>query len=377
MPRPTLVLCILLVAILGAVTPRHAVAVDVIYALQNSNVLTYDVNPNTLEATLVGAPLRVSGAPQYVQIVQGSTGHFLYILTGTNYAQMTISVYATDEAGVPQAPAVQTIATNDFEQLIMDPNGQFAYAVQTRIDGFVGTGYRLRLFNVDGTTGALTESSEVQGVYSPSLYCSPYLQKFTANASQLLDSVMCSYPDGTFGITYYSRTVSQTGQLGPDVEFFKFNHYGATSDEVRFGPGTINDLHILTSNIQVRIFPLDVFPKPLIVCDSTMLLACGAANAFWEDVTGTYLALQLPNIFQIVKVDLVNRRLVDTVSTLPATSTPCFSPDDRIMYGVSYDINGLSTIQIYGFDFATGASTKGGKISVPKILWNVYPAQRL
>jgi len=370
---------LLLVAAVGSVLSRPALAADVLYAVQNSNVLTYDVDPTTLQATLVGSPLVIAGSPVYVQIVPGVAGHFLYVLTGTNYTQMSISVYATDANGVPQAPAVQSFNTNNFEQFIIDPNGKFAYATQSRTDGFQGTGFRLRLFTIDATTGMLTESSQVQGTYGPSLYCSPGFVKFVSNGSALLDEYVCSYPGNTFGITYHSRTVSEAGQLGPDVAFFGFESSGLTSNIVRFGAGTINDLHVSSSNeTSVRVFPLTVFPKqPLIDCDAAMLSACADAGSFWQDTTGEYLWLQLSDRFEVVKVDLASKQIVDTGNSFANVGTPYFSPDDKILYMVLYDINGLSTIKIYGFDFATGGITPGGEISVPKVLWNVYLAQRM
>jgi hypothetical protein len=379
MSRPKLLGILLLVATVGAGLPRRALAVDVLYALQNSNVLTYDVDPNTLQATLVGSPLTLSGALEYGQIVPGAAGHFLYILTGSQYTQLSISVYATDTDGVPQRPAVQTLNTSNFSQLIIDPNGKFAYAIQTRVDGFEGTGYRVRMFTIDATTGMLTESSQVQGTYGPSLYCGPNFVEFVSHGSALLDEYVCSYPGNTFGITYNSRTVSDTGQLGPEVAFFGFESSGLNSDIVRFGQGTINDLHVNTELItSVRIFPLAVFPKkPLIDCEASMLNVCAHATSFWQDTTGEYLWLQLPDRYEIVKVDLASKRIVEVGSSLEVFGTPVFSPDDKIFYMVAYDINGLSTIKIYGFDFATGGITTGGEISVPKVLWNVYTGQRL
>jgi hypothetical protein len=195
----------------------------------------------------------------------------------------------------------------------------------------------------------------------------------------LLDEYACSYPGNTSGITYNSRTVSETGQLGPDVAFFSFQSSGWTSNIVRIRAGNDQRLACLHEFVtSVKIFPMAVFPKqPLIDRDASMLTACSQAGSSCQDTTREYLWLQLPDRYEIVKVDLVNRGIVDIGSSSEVFGTPVFSPDDKILYMVAHDINRLSTIKFYGYNYARGGNTPGGEISVPKVLWNVYSGQRL
>ncbi|HZQ21234.1 MAG TPA: hypothetical protein VFA89_00250 [Terriglobales bacterium] len=140
---------------------------------------------------------------------------------------------------------------------------------------------------------------------------------------------------------------------------------------------TINNLHLAVGQTGVLVYPLTTNPKnPIIQCTSAMLMACGAAGDFWQDPTGTYLLLQLRNTFDIAKINIADKEIVDTGSTFPATQTPYFSRDEAIMYGVQYNFDHVSVIQVYGFDANSGALTTGGQASVPASLWSVVAAQR-
>lgn len=107
-----------------------------------------------------------------------------------------------------------------------------------------------------------------------------------------------------------------------------------------------------------------------------MLAACGQAGSYLADPSGQFLLMELDSNSEIVKVDLVDKQIVDTGITIPITQQPFFSPDDRFLYGMTYIQGGDSTIPIYGFDRETGELTTGGQISVAPTLWNVFPAVR-
>jgi hypothetical protein len=107
-----------------------------------------------------------------------------------------------------------------------------------------------------------------------------------------------------------------------------------------------------------------------------MLTVCGNAGAFWQDTSGMFLLLEGSSTFDVTKVDFAENKIVETGSTFSDLQQPYFSPDDRLMFGVTYNFNNPSTVQIYGFDSANGMLTQGARISIPGIVWDVFPARR-
>jgi|SRR5581483_843152 len=129
--RSVPLLCVLcLVALTLCVHADAAFATEVLYAQVNTSILTYTVDVNSLEPTLVGSPLLLQGLPEFVQVVPSPNDHFLYILSGQQRGQVRMSVYATDASGVPQTPAVQILSPAPISQFAIDPNGRFAFAFE-------------------------------------------------------------------------------------------------------------------------------------------------------------------------------------------------------------------------------------------------------
>lgn len=373
--RLTIVLVVLTLSSL--LIAQRAFGTEVLYVQLNTSILTYDVDPHTLQAVEVGSPLELRGVPEIVQVIPSPDDHFVYVLTGKQRTQVTISVYATDAAGVPLIPAVQALSPAPIGQFSIDPDGRFAYATEHHQDRIGNYIYTIRLFNIDAVSGNLTESPTVQQKYAPSAYCGPEFIRFASGGSTLFDSLFCGYPDSSSETLYKRAVDTQTGQLGPETQIFSFNDSGAVADELRLSNRTINDLHLDYTGTSMLVYPLTINPtNPIIQCTSAMLAACGSATAFWQDTTGKYLLLQGPSTFDVTKVDLVNRQIIETGSTFPNLQSPYFTPDDRIMFGVAYNFNNTSLIQIYGFDSATGLLSQGGQVSVPAILWEVFPARR-
>ena len=357
----------------------NAQSVDVLYAQQNSTILTYTVDPATLQATQVGQPLTVAGVSAYVQLIPSPNDHFLYVLTAAQESEVTLSVYATNTSGVPQLPAVQTIGPESISQFTIDPNGKFAYMFQYSINSQGEYTFEMRLFTINGATGKLTESPQVQVKFSPSYYCGPGFQGFYPNGSQLNYSLRCAYPDSSSGVFLYRDVNSTTGQLGPAVKIFVFddNDGGTSADSFLLSPQSFNNLHLLNSQTSMRIYPLAANLKASTInCTAAMLPACGQASQFWQDITGQYLVLSLYPNSEIVKVDLSQKQITDTGSSFSDLQQPYFSFDDLMMYGVYYQPGSDSTIQIYGFNPNTGGLTTGEQLAIPATLWNVFLAQR-
>jgi hypothetical protein len=367
------VLSLMFVAVLCAGANAAQNSVEVLYIQQNTNILTYNVDPETLQATQVGQQLALTGSAAVVRLIPSPNGHFVYVLTGTDYTQTSVSVYATDSSGVPQAPALQSVGPAAVSQFSVDPNGRFAYMVEytNASDGaFV---YRVRLFTINGSTGKLSESPQAQLKYGPSSYCAPSLDSYP-NGGEIEYSIFCT-PRGGLSATYYKRSInSKTGEWGPPSEFYSFddNDDGINSDEVRLSARSINDLNVLNTQTSLRIYPPSGGNTPLIDCTSTMLTACSEASQFWQDNSGQYLLLSLNGNLEIVKIDLNSKQILDTGNSI--TQDPYFSPDDSILYGADY--SSASSVQIYGFNESTGGLRTGNQITVAATLWNIFPALR-
>jgi hypothetical protein len=368
------VLSLMSVALFCAAANASQNPVEVLYVQQNTNILTYNVNASTLQADEVGQPLALTGNAAIVQVIPSPDGHFVYVRTGTDYTQASVSVYATDSLGVPQVTALQSVGPAAITQFTIDPNGRFAYMVEYTTTSQGSFLYGVRLFTIKTSTGKLTESPQVQLKYGPSFYCAPSLEGFYPNGGEIQYSIFCT-PSGASLARYYKRSInSRTGAWGSPSEFYSFNdnNSGINSDEVRLSARSINDLNVLNTQTSLRIYPPTGGKTPLIDCTSTMLTACGQASQFWQDISGQYLFLSVNGNLEIVGVDLNNKQIVDFGNLI--NLTPHFSPDDSILYGAAYGT--AAYVQIYGFNANTGGLTAGNRISVPATLWNIFPALR-
>lgn len=365
------VLSLVFTALLCAAANAAQNSIEVLYVQQNTNILTYKVDPETLQATEVGQQLALSGSAAVVRLIPSPNGHFVYVLTGTDYTQTSVSVYATDNSGVPQAPAFQSVGPAAVSQFSIDPNGRFAYMVEYTNASEGALLYRVRLFTINGSTGKLSESPQAQLKYGPSSYCAPALDSYP-NGGEIQYSIFCT-PSGSLSATYYKRSIdSETGEWGPSSEFYNFDDNDINSDEVRLSARSVNDLNLLNTQISVRIYPPSGGNSPLIDCTSAMLAACSEASQFWQDNSGQYLLLSLNGNLEIVKVDLNSKQIVDTGNSI--TQDPYFSPDNSILYGADYGTG--TSVQIYGFNESTGGLRAGNQVTVAPTLWNIFPALR-
>jgi hypothetical protein len=364
-----------------SVTSVAQAPIDVLYAQLNSTILTYTVDPATLQSTAVGQSLNLPGNPGWVRLIPSPNDHFVYVLTGAPFKQGALSVYPTNASGVPREPAIQIFVppAEAVAQFTIDPSGRFAYLLEYK-GHYV---FDLRLFTINTATGMLTESPQIQAKFPPNEYCGAGFVGFSPDGSRLRYEWGCaypgSYPGSLTGTFYYQNIDPQTGQLGPEVEFYRFSDDGInTADEVEFSSRSINNYHYVQGQVSIRIFPFVANPQiPLIDCTSAMLPACGEAGAFLQDPTGQYLVMTLSTgNFEIVKIDLPGKTLVDTGTSFSNLLQPYFSVDGQIMYTVAYQFQGPSTIQINGFNRSTGGLTAGGQVTVPATMWNVFVAQR-
>ena len=73
--------------------------VDVMYVQENNSILTYNVSPQTGEATRVGQPLTLNALNNYIGLVPSPTDHFLNVLWVDSSSKKYLYVYDTDAFG--------------------------------------------------------------------------------------------------------------------------------------------------------------------------------------------------------------------------------------------------------------------------------------
>jgi len=260
-------------------------AVQVVYVVQPNSILTYDVDPQTVTATQVGA-LTVDNPTNFI-LQTSANGHFLYF--GTEDAQFNqhLYVYRTNDTGAPQGPPAQTMKVNGLWGLQLDPHANFAYAVfASPYTGFQST-FSIRRYVVDPATGRLSQMA-IQASYQLSTDssgedCWLVLDGFNPAGTMLYDEIACGNHD-TEGGTYYERSLDpKTGALGPDVQISNWLLSSGGSVSTQFIGNRVYDL-VMPNDFQQGINYVDIYPRvpnaqqPLVHCTAEMLEACGYAT---------------------------------------------------------------------------------------------------
>jgi hypothetical protein len=352
--------------------------VDVLYVQQNDSILTYNVNPQTGEATPVGQPLTLNALNNYIGLIPSPKDHFLNVLWFDTSNKKYLYVYDTDAFGVPQATPVQRMSAIYIAGFQADPNGKYDYALRLWQNAKGEYVSDIRLFTVDPSSGKLTESPVVQARYAPNYYYTAGLFGFNGSGSRMYDTWSVNF-DGEAASTYYYRTVDpNTGALGPDTKFFYWSDW-TSSDQVVLTSNLIVDLSRPDSLQQyqtVKVFRLANNGTPLINCTAAMLAACNTTGNIVVDPSGQYVFLSSGNVLQVARIDLSNKQIVDTGNSVPGSPQLFFSQDGLLVYALTTDYTtGNGTIQVYRFDKQTGALTAGSQISLSTV-WNLTAAER-
>jgi hypothetical protein len=359
-------------------------AVQVVYVVEGNTIVTYNVDPQTLNATQVGS-LNINGSAEYYGLFPSADDHFLYLVAFNSNSTKTLSVYATDASGAPQAPATQQFNANYFYGIQFDPRANFAYAVYGLPYDAYNTAYHIFRYVVDPKTGKLSNRvSEATYILSNgaegSTYCEVGLYGFNPAATTLYDVVSCSGHDGG-DYTYYERTLNtKTGALGPDVQIYSWSYGTEGRNELIQFVGSHMFDFVTPNNYQTGANSLDIYPlvpntsKPQIHCTSTMLAACGAGPGVAHP-SGQYLLMWTSQTTtEVDKVEFSQRKIADTGNYIPYANAT-FGPGGTLIYAANYAGSGYS-IEIYGFNATTGAVTPGGSISVPSGLDSYYAVKR-
>jgi len=370
-----------------AQTTTSSGVTQIVYAAEGSTLVTWDVNPQTFQATQAGT----TTLPQtvYPGMLTSPDGHFLYYTAYANYSQQNyeLYVYATNAAGVPQGAPVQQIEFSGMSNFVIDPTGQFAYAVLTGPAGSQTTPYSIIGYQRNSRTGQLgnpvTEATYNLSNSVGGLTCELGLLGFSPHGDQLYDLVYCFAPTGSSAsYTYSARHVNpNNGSLAQDVEFYSWTNDNGGGELVQPVRNLFFDFVDPDPSIpeptQVNVYPMQPHSStPLIECTSSMQAACGSFIAPLAHPSGQYVFIYDSSyLTDILRVDVPNQQLTLTNSSIPY-EVQQFSPDGSIAYAVYDDFEGELNIEIYGFNTSNAALTPGGTITLPTDSYPWYAAER-
>jgi hypothetical protein len=367
-------------------TSTPSSAVQVFYLAAGSSLYTYNVNPQTLQATQVGTLTLPESV--YPNLVASPNGRFLYYaayLNDNDQGHM-LYVYDTNGDGVPGTTPVQQVKAQQLSGMWVHPNGKFLYSIAVGAENQKQqtTPYSIVRNLVNSENGKLSQAtSEADYTLetgSSSNNCYLWIFGFNPTGTMMYDGILCSGPHGSGSATYNQRTVDlETGALGPDQQTYSYSYYaGSEGVNVQFA----NNLMFAfvsyynqgpNANL-VEVYQTSNVNTPAVDCTSSMWTVCGDFTEALAHPSGQYVFLSDPTaVTDIGRVNLSTQQISQT-SSIP-NYVQQFSPDGSIVYG-SNETNGTWDIDIYGFDVGTGQVTQGGTISEPANYAGMWTAER-
>lgn len=355
-------------------TASPSAALQIVYVVDGSTLITYNVDSQSLQPTEVGT----TALPQsdYPGIATSPDGHIIYYTAYQNYSQQgeRLYVYNTNGLGVPDSQPIQSIGVNRVYSLQVDPTGKFLYMVYEGTPGGQYTYFTIVRAVIDPATGKIsqpvTEARYKLETEGSGLNCSLSIFGMNATGTRLYDQIPCSYPHGGGEATYNERTVdTQTGVLGPDQKVYYWNNGNGGSEFVQFVKNLMFDF-VIPNGYQQDVNSVNVYPlqpnvtTPLIQCTASMLANCGSDVFGLTHPSAQYVFLFTPQeTTDIDQADLNSKQIVATSSTIPYRVQQ-FSSDGSIAYATNY-VNTALDVEIYGFNVTNAQVTTGGAISVP------------
>jgi hypothetical protein len=358
--------------------------VQVVYVVSNSVLTTYNVDPQTFQATAVGTTTMPKA--KYVSIQTSPDGQFLYYFANPTYysGHQKLYVFDTDATGVPGSTPVQ--ATNAYQLLgaAINPAGTFFYSVAVGPAGPVTTNYSIVRNVIDPVKGSLsqpvTEATYALDNNVSGNDCYLEILGFNPAGTTLYDGILCSGPHGSGSETFNQRSVDlQTGALGVDQQDYTFSSYAASGyvgvqfeNNLLFAFASFFNQGPNASTVQIfQTQPLST--TPLVNCTTLMLTVCGDFTYAYAHPSGQYVFLRDINyLTDIFQVDLTTQQLTQ-VNTLPG-NVEKLSPDGSVIYG---DNPNNAEIRIAGFNATNGEVKLGGSILLPHVIDDYWiPSER-
>jgi hypothetical protein len=364
--------------------------VQVVYLLEATTIVTYNVDPLTLNPTQVGS-LVVPNAvfnPDVGPVLTAVLNDQFVVYVGYNaQSQQRVWVFATDATGAPQFPVIQEFSVTNFNGLQVDPKANFVYALfeGTPPYGSYTTPWYIRRYLIDPTSGKLSQPQlvatyAVDNGAEGTTFCYLSLLGFNSSGTRLYDELACSGFSAQ-NATYNERTVNlTTGVLGSDVEVYSWqNGDSGGFESVQFVDNRLFDFVTPFDYAQgydsVNVYPVvPATSTPLLTCTAEMLEACGFSSGVAHP-SGRYVFMAVASdLTQIDKVELSQQKIVATPNYIPYWVTQ-FSPDGTLVYGVQSDYS-TNQLLIYGFNVATSEVTPGGYIDLPSTYEAFFTAER-
>ena len=355
--------------------------VEVLYVVDNSVLTTYNIDPQTLQATAVGTTTMPSA--KYVSIQTSPDGRFLYYLANPTYSSghQKLYVFDTDATGVPGGTPVQATNANQLLGAAIDPLGTLFYSVAIGPAGPQTTNYSIVRNVIDPVNGSLsqpvTEATYALDNNVSGNDCGLEILGFNPAGTTLYDGILCGGPHASGSETFNQRSVDlQTGALGADEQVYTFSYYAASGYA---GIHFENNLLFVFDSFYnqgpnantVQIFqtqPLST--TPLVNCTTSMLTVCGDFTSANAHPSGKYVFLSdTTYLTDILQVDLTGQQLTQ-VNTLPG-NVEKFSPDGSVIYGDNPD---NAEIRIAGFNATNGEVKLGGSVLLPHVIDDYWTA---
>ena len=360
-------------------------AVQVVYVVDGATLTTYNVDPQTLQATAVGTLTLPEST--YPGVVTSPNGRFLYYSAYLSSSQQDheLYVYDTNASGLPGQSPVQQLKVAHLSGLVVHPSGKFLYRISVGpTSAQFTTPYDIVRDLINPKNGKLsapiTEATYTLDSNVSGNDCSLAILGFNVAGTEMYDGIFCYGPHASATITYNQRSVDpQTGALGPDQEVYSYSSYAASEyASVQF---EANLMFAFVSYYNqgpnanlVDVYQLPNVTTPQVNCTASMWAVCGDFIFGLAHPSGKYVFLTDPtNVTDIGAVNLSTQQIMQT-SSIPY-EVQQFSPDGTLAYGVN-DVNGALDVEIYGFNVATGDVRQGGTINVPSDLDSWFAAER-
>ncbi len=116
----------------SAAAPTSSTPVQIVYLIEGTTIVTYNVDPQTLYASQAGSltvPNAVNNPDVYPGLISALNGHVLYYVGFDAQNQQQLWTFATDATGSPQLPVLEEFKVTGFEGLKVDPKGNFAFSI--------------------------------------------------------------------------------------------------------------------------------------------------------------------------------------------------------------------------------------------------------
>ncbi len=362
------------IAVQAATVKPSSTSIEVAYLLVGSTIYTYDVDRSTGNPTEEGSGVTLDSVSNTV-VLPSSNDHFLFVTGNDRSGVEWLWVYANDNTGMPQLPAVQALNLTDggfnTYDFVISPSGTLAYAAESM---FNPQGYpiaKVSAFTINPSTGMVTKTGTVASYKQngPCLLSASaffFIYGFSPAGNVLYDYWDCNYPYANLSANYYRRYVNpSTGALGPDNQIFSWADGNEGADVVNITPANLVYFSV-PDNYTYGGASVNFYTtggKSEFSCTVSMLEACGYGLWNFVDPAGKFDLIEVaPDLTEVTRIETASKQLVNTNNYVQGQFLS-FSPDEALIYTQQYNQSNPWLYPIYVFNPSTGGVTyTGGEI---------------